>query len=118
MKPGSQKPSGGITDVTGIKIGHYTDSRRPTGCTVVLAERGAVAGVDVRGSAPGTRETDLLNPLNTVEIIHAIVLAGGSAFGLEAATGVTQYLEEQGIGYETRVGKFPSCRQPSCLTLT
>jgi L-aminopeptidase/D-esterase-like protein len=103
----SQDSPGGISDVAGIKVGHYTDSRRPTGCTVILAESGAVAGVDVRGSAPGTRETDLLNPLNTVEKVHAIVLAGGSAFGLEAATGVMQYLEEQGIGYETRVGKIP-----------
>ncbi|HEX2523047.1 MAG TPA: P1 family peptidase, partial [Terriglobia bacterium] len=74
--------SGCLTDVEGIKVGHYTETRRPTGCTVILTERGAVAGVDVRGSAPGTHETDLLSPLNTVEKIHAVVLAGGSAFGL------------------------------------
>lgn len=99
--------SGCLTDVDGIKVGHYTETRRPTGCTVILTERGAVAGVDVRGSAPGTHETDLLSPLNTVEKIHAIVLTGGSAFGLETTAGVMQYLEEQRIGYETRVAKIP-----------
>ena len=75
----------GLTAVPGVKVGHETLGARPTGCTVVLVERGAVAGVDVRGSAPGTRETDLLNPVNTVEQVHAIVLTGGSAFGLDAA---------------------------------
>ena len=99
--------SGSILDVEGIKVGHYTEPRRPTGCTVVVIEKGGVAAVDVRGSAPGTRETDLLNPLNSVQKIHAILLAGGSAFGLDAAAGVMQYLEEQGIGYETRVAKVP-----------
>jgi L-aminopeptidase/D-esterase-like protein len=98
---------GCICDVRGIKVGHYTDARRPTGCTVILTEEGATAGVDVRGSAPGTRETDLLNPLNTVEEVHAILLSGGSAFGLDAASGVVQFLEEKGIGYETRVAKVP-----------
>src|SRR5512144_1265786 len=68
------KGSGSITDVAGIKVGHYTDTRRPTGCTVILAEEGATAGVDVRGSAPGTRETDLRNPINTVQTVHAIML--------------------------------------------
>ncbi len=92
---------GGLTDIHGILVGHFTDSRRPTGCTVVLVEKGAVAGVDVRGSAPGTRETDLLEPRNTVQKVHAVVLSGGSAFGLESATGVVQYLEEKGIGYPT-----------------
>lgn len=91
-----------ITDVEGIKVGHYTDPRRPTGCTVILVEDGAVAGVDVRGAAPGTRETDLLNPLNTVQQVHAIVLSGGSAFGLDTAGGAMRYLEERGIGF--RVG--------------
>jgi L-aminopeptidase/D-esterase-like protein len=100
-------PSGCICDVGGIKVGHYTDPRRPTGCTVILTEAGATAGVDVRGSAPGTRETDLLNPLNTVEKVHGILLSGGSAFGLDAASGVMQFLEEKGIGYETRVAKVP-----------
>jgi L-aminopeptidase/D-esterase-like protein len=97
-----EKAQGSITDVGGLRVGHFTDSRRPTGCTVVLFERGAVAGVDVRGSAPGTRETDLLNPINTVESINALVLSGGSAFGLDTASGVMRYLDEFKIGY--RVG--------------
>ncbi|HLJ30230.1 MAG TPA: P1 family peptidase [Candidatus Angelobacter sp.] len=91
---------GGLTDVAGIKVGHFTSKQRPTGCTVVLCEAGAVAGVDVRGSAPGTRETDLLNPVNTVEQVQAIVLSGGSAFGLDTATGVMRYLEEHGLGFK------------------
>ena len=95
--------AGSITDIPGIRVGHFTHSRRPTGCTVVLFDNGAVGGVDVRGSAPGTRETDLLNPLNTVERIDAFLLSGGSAFGLDAASGVMRYLEEHGKGY--RVGR-------------
>jgi L-aminopeptidase/D-esterase-like protein len=91
--------SGSITDVPGVKVGHFTDSRRPTGCTVLLFEKGATAGVDVRGSAPGTRETDLLNPINTVQQVQAILLAGGSAFGLDAASGVVRFLEEHRLGY-------------------
>ena len=91
--------AGGLTDIPAIRVGHYTESLRPTGCTVVLTEGGAVAGVDVRGSAPGTSETDLLDPVNTVEKVHAIVLSGGSAFGLETAHGVMQYLEERGTGF-------------------
>jgi L-aminopeptidase/D-esterase-like protein len=102
-----QSREGFITDVEGIKVGHFTDSRRPTGCTVVLYERGAVAGVDVRGSAPGTRETDLLKPTNLVDKVNAIVLSGGSAFGLEAATGVMRYLEEHDAGFATAAGKVP-----------
>jgi len=90
---------GAVTDVPGVRVGHFTDSRRPTGCTVVLTEQGAVAGVDVRGAAPGTRETDLLDPSNLVERVHAILLAGGSAFGLDAASGVMRWLEEHNIGY-------------------
>jgi L-aminopeptidase/D-esterase-like protein len=102
------RPSEGfITDVSGIRVGHFTESRRPTGCTVLLYEPGAVAGVDVRGSAPGTRETDLLKPTNLVDKVNAIVLAGGSAFGLEAATGVVRYLEEHDAGYPTAAGKVP-----------
>ncbi len=89
---------GGLVDVAGLQLGHHSDSRRPTGCTVVLATGGAVAGVDVRGAAPGTRETDLLSPLNTVEFVHAIALCGGSAFGLDAAGGVMEWLEQRGIG--------------------
>jgi len=99
-----EKPQGSITDVGGLRVGHFTDSRRPTGCTVVLFEPGAVTGVDVRGSAPGTRETDLLNPINTVERINALVLSGGSAFGLDTASGVMRYLDELKIGY--RVGSI------------
>jgi L-aminopeptidase/D-esterase-like protein len=99
--------SGGLTDVSGLKVGHFTDSRRPTGCTVIICEAGAVAGVDVRGSAPGTRETDLLDPVNTVHKVHAVMLSGGSAFGLDAASGAVQYLEEKGIGYQTSVAKVP-----------
>lgn len=104
---GRPEKAGGVTDVSGIRTGHFTDSRRPTGCTVVLVEKGAVAGVDVRGSAPGTRETDLLDPVATVQQVHAILLSGGSVFGLDAATGVVQYLEEKGIGYQTRAGLVP-----------
>ena len=101
-------PSEGfITDVAGIKVGHFTETRRPTGCTVVLCERGATASVDVRGSAPGTRETDLLDPINHVEQAHAILLSGGSAFGLDAAAGVMRYLEERGIGYVTPFARVP-----------
>lgn len=96
-----------ITDVSGIKVGHYTDKKAVTGCTVVLCERGAVAGVDVSGSSPGTRETDLLRPGNLVEKVQAIVLSGGSAFGLDAAAGVMKYLEERGFGYETSAGRVP-----------
>lgn len=96
-----------ITDVPGIKVGHYTDKDAATGCTVILCEDGAVAGVDVRGSAPGTRETDLLRPTNLVEKVQAILLSGGSAFGLDAAGGVMRYLEERGLGQETMVAKVP-----------
>ncbi|MBO1436770.1 P1 family peptidase [Meiothermus sp. CFH 77666] len=96
MKPG---PYNAITDVPGIQVGHFTDLEHLTGVTVILPEKGAVAGVDVRGSAPGTRETDLLNPVNLVEKVQAVVLAGGSAYGLEAATGVMRWLEERRQGY-------------------
>jgi L-aminopeptidase/D-esterase-like protein len=96
-----------LTDVGGLKVGHFTDSRRPTGCTVVVSEAGAVCGVDVRGGAPGTRETDLLSPVNTVEKVHAVVLAGGSAFGLDAATGVMRYLEEKRIGFQVGAVRVP-----------
>ena len=99
--------AGSITRVAGIEVGHFTDSRRPTGCTVVMARAGAVGGVDVRGAAPGTRETDLLDPCNLVEKVHAIVLAGGSAWGLDAATGAVRWLEEQGVGLDVGVGRLP-----------
>lgn len=96
MKPGRFNA---ITDVPGIQVGHYTDLEHLTGVTVIYPENGAVAGVDVRGSAPGTRETDLLNPVNLVEQVQAIVLSGGSAYGLEAASGVMRWLEEHHKGY-------------------
>jgi L-aminopeptidase/D-esterase-like protein len=96
-----------ITDVPGIKVGHYTDLEAATGCTVILCEEGAVAGVDVRGGAPGTRDTDLLNPINVVEKIHAIMLSGGSAFGLNTIGGVQRFLEEKGVGYEMAGVRVP-----------
>ncbi len=102
-----QVPQGAITDVPGIEVGHSTETRRPTGCTVVMAREGAVAGVDVRGAAPGTRETDVLHPSNLVEKIHAVVLSGGSAWGLDAATGAVRWLEEQGVGLDVGVARLP-----------
>src|SRR5437870_2306478 len=100
----SQRPPAAANDtltaVPGIKVGHHTLAERPTGCTVVLVEDGATAGVDVRGAAPATRETDLLKPGNLVQIVHAIVLSGGSAFGLDTAGGVMRYLEERRVGFE------------------
>jgi len=102
-----RRAAGAITDVAGIEVGHFTDTRRPTGCSVVIARDGAVAGVDVRGAAPGTRETDLLEPTHLVDRVHAIVLAGGSAWGLEAATGAVRWLEEQGVGFDVGVGRLP-----------
>jgi L-aminopeptidase/D-esterase-like protein len=93
-------PGGSITDVPGLKVGHYTLTERPTGCTVLLCEAGATAGVDVRGSAPGTRETDLLSPTNAVQTVNAILLSGGSAYGLDAAAGVMRWLEENHAGYK------------------
>jgi L-aminopeptidase/D-esterase-like protein len=103
----SVKPAPSITDVRGIEVGHAQDEEALTGCTVILCRKGAVAGVDVRGGAPGTRETNLLDPVNVVEKVHAVVLAGGSAFGLDAAGGVMRYLEEQRIGFNTGVTKVP-----------
>lgn len=99
--------AGAITDVAGIEVGHYSDPRRPTGCTVILARDGAVAGVDVRGAAPGTRETDLLAPGNLVQEVHAVMLSGGSAWGLAAADGATRWLEEHGVGLDVRYGTLP-----------
>src|SRR5262245_33042111 len=88
-----------LTAVEGIKVGHFTLTSRPTGCTVILAKDGTVGSVDVRGGAPGTRETDVLNPVNDVQIVNAIVLSGGSAFGLDAASGTVKWLDEHHIGY-------------------
>lgn len=96
-----------LSDIPGITIGHWTDLDAATGCTVILCPEGAVAGVDVRGGAPGTRETDLLNPTCLVEKVHAICLAGGSAFGLAAADGVMRWLEEHGYGFDVRVARVP-----------
>jgi L-aminopeptidase/D-esterase-like protein len=98
---------GSITDVSGISVGHDTNANAQTGCTVVLAGRGAVGGVSVRGLAPGTRETDLLRPGNLVNKVQAVLLTGGSAFGLAAADGVMRYLEEHGRGYYTGSAKVP-----------
>jgi len=91
-----------ITDVPGIKVGHATKLDALTGCTVILCEEGATAGVDVRGSAPGTRETDAIRPTTLVEKVNAVLLAGGSAFGLDAAAGVMQFLEERDYGFKVR----------------
>lgn len=96
-----------ITDIPGFRLGNAGNRNAATGCTVILCEQGAVAGVDVRGGAPGTRETDLLKPENYVAQVHAILLSGGSAFGLDAAAGIMQYLEEQGVGFDTGVAKVP-----------
>ena len=97
----------GLTDVPGVKVGHWTNLEAGTGCTVVLCEPAAVAGVDVRGAAPGTRETDLLRPGSLVGRVDAILLTGGSAFGLAAASGVVQFLEERGVGFPTAAGRVP-----------
>lgn len=96
-----------ILDVKGLKVGQTQDNEALTGCTVVICEEGATCGVDVRGSAPGTRETDLLDPINMVQKVHAVVLSGGSAFGLESTCGVSKYLEEKNIGFDSGVCKVP-----------
>jgi len=98
---------GYLTDVAGIEVGHFTETRRPTGCSVVITRDGAVAGVDVRGAAPGTRETDLLQPSNLVDKVHAITLSGGSAWGLDTASGVMRWLEDKHIGLNTGYGLVP-----------
>ncbi|MDH0381073.1 P1 family peptidase [Comamonas aquatica] len=99
--------AGHIARVQGIQVGHFTDPRRPTGCSVVLCPQGAVGGVDVRGAAPGTRETDLLDPSHLVQQVHGITLSGGSAWGLDAASGTVRWLEEQGAGLDIGVGRIP-----------
>jgi L-aminopeptidase/D-esterase-like protein len=96
-----------ITDIPGIRVGHYTNLEAATGCTVILCDTPATGGVDVRGGAPATRETDLLHPFNLVEEVNAVVLTGGSAYGLDSASGVMRYLEEQGQGYDTGVARVP-----------
>ena len=97
----------GITQIQGIEVGHYTDLAGATGCTVVLCRQGGIAGVDVRGGAPGTRDTDLLSPGRMVQEIHGVLLSGGSAFGLDAAGGVMRYLEERKIGFQLGAGFVP-----------
>jgi L-aminopeptidase/D-esterase-like protein len=99
--------AGSLTDVAGLRVGHWTDLAAGTGCTVILCESGAVGGVDVRGAAPGTRETDLLRPGSLVERAQAVLLTGGSAFGLDAASGVMRYLAERGVGFATAHGPVP-----------
>ncbi len=101
------RQNGTITDVPGVKVGTFTDSKAVTGCTVILPEQGAKGGVSVKGGAPGTRETALLHPYCSVEEVHGLVLSGGSAFGLDAACGVMQYLEEAGFGLEASSYKIP-----------
>jgi len=101
------KLNGTITDVPGVKVGHAQDFEAITGCTVIICEKGAVAGVDQRGGAPGTRETDAIRPLHLVNKTHAIMLAGGSAYGLDAASGAMKYLEEKNIGFDTGVARVP-----------
>ena len=96
-----------ITDIKGIKVGHAQDFKGASGCTVIICEKGAWAGVDVRGGGPASRETELLKPINMVEQIHAVMLSGGSAFGLDAASGAMEWLEEQGVGFDTGVAKVP-----------
>lgn len=97
----------GLTDIPGFRVGHVSDYQAITGCTAILCERGAVGGVDIRGSATGTEETPVLDPGHVTTEVHGILLAGGSAFGLEAASGVRRYLEHQGVGYNTGVAKVP-----------
>ncbi len=96
-----------FTSIDGIKVGHAQNFEAATGCTVIICEEGATAGVDVRGGSPGTRETDLLDPQNLVDKIHAVMLSGGSAFGLDAASGAMKYLEEKGIGFDVQITKVP-----------
>src|SRR5436305_6737153 len=96
-----------ITDIPGIRVGHDTNLEAATGCSVILCDLPAIGGVDVRGGAPATRETDLLRPMHMVEEVHAIVLTGGSAYGLDAATGVMRYLEEHHIGMDVGVARVP-----------
>ena len=103
----AERATFGITAVDGIKVGHHTLTERSTGCTAVIVDGDAVGGVSQRGGAPGTRETDLLNPLNMVDKVNAVVLAGGSAFGLDAATGTVRWLEEHDIGWDVRIAKVP-----------
>lgn len=107
-----------ITDIEGIRVGNAQDTEAGTGCTVIICEKGGCAGVDVRGGGPASHETELLNPINTVDRVHGIVLSGGSAFGLEATSGVMQYLEERGIGFDVGIGVVPIVCGASLFDLT
>ena len=100
-----------ITAISGLEVGHATNEKARTGCTVVLCESGAIAGVDVRGSAPGTRETDAIRPGGLVQEAHAVLLTGGSAFGLDAAGGVMQFLEERGVGFPAGTRACANCAE-------
>ncbi|ADG07653.1 P1 family peptidase [Kyrpidia tusciae] len=104
---GGKIERGAWFEIPGVRVGHAQDPVARTGCTVVLVPEGAAGGVDVRGSAPGTRETDLLDPVNLVQQVHAVVLSGGSAYGLAAADGVMRFLEERGYGLDVGVGRVP-----------
>ena len=99
--------SKGLTDIPGVLVGHASDFEAITGCTAILCSGGAVAGVDIRGSASGTQEVDTLSPLHVTDFIHGLVFAGGSAYGLEAASGVRRFLEQKGIGFDTRAARVP-----------
>src|SRR5258708_4036439 len=96
-----------LTGVGGIRVGHYTDIDSRTGCTVIIFDEKTIAGVDVRGGNPGTKDTDLLRPMSSMTEVHAIVLTGGSTFGLESAMGVARYLEEVGRGFDVGVARIP-----------
>lgn len=112
------RPNQTLTAVPGISVGHHTLTERPTGCTVVLTPPNTTAAVDVRGAAPATRETDLLNPVNAVQVAHAIVLSGGSAFGLDSASGVMRYLEEHGVGFAFGNARVPIVPTAALFDLT
>ena len=105
-----------ITSIPGFAFGHYTDLDAGTGCTAIVAPKGAVGGVDVRGAAPASRETDLLRPENTVDRVHAVVLSGGSAFGLEAASGAMHELRSAASASTWAWARFPSSAQAACST--
>ena len=107
-----------ITDIENIKIGQVEDNINGTGCTVILSETGMGAGIDVRGGGPASRDSQILNPIAAAESIHAVVIAGGSAFGLDAAGGVQELLEEKGIGFDVGITKVPLVCQSDIFDLT
>ena len=107
-----------ITDIENLKIGQAEDKEGGTGCTVFICEKGMTAGLDIRGGGPASRESTLLDPNTAIQMLHGIVLAGGSAFGLGAANGVMQLLEERGFGYDVQVTKVPLIAQSDIFDLT